>query len=155
MNGLAGKAAMLPAPQSDEAPDAFNQSKRPRTLQKAIGRAEKARNRKAKNAPRANVFKGIKQQHQADGDKSEQRQSIHSHVEVTLSLPARSGEGLGAAGDCIVALTRQAIGFRLVALRPLTLCASRTPPAALTHPRRDTAHDDAKRQRAKQVGIEW
>src|SRR6185437_13068765 len=57
---FARQATLLPAFQGNESPNPFDQSERPRALQKAVNRSECAGEGKAENAPRARILKRIK-----------------------------------------------------------------------------------------------
>jgi len=60
-----------PAPYRDHRPHGLNQSERPRTLQKAINRAEQACHGKGQNEPSAARFEGVADQHGCDCEQTE------------------------------------------------------------------------------------
>jgi hypothetical protein len=67
-----------PTARRHERPDSFYETKRPRTLKKAVNRPKDARTGKCQNKPRTTSFDCIKQHHERYRHKPEYRQAVQS-----------------------------------------------------------------------------
>ena len=67
-----------PSPDSHAGPNGFHETKRPRALQEPVDRPKDTCSRKCENEPRAAIFEGVEDQHEADGRQAEERQSVHA-----------------------------------------------------------------------------
>ncbi len=77
---------MLPTPKRNERPYCFDCAERPRTLKKAVHRAQSASAREAKNEPATAALERIADQHGRNGKYAERSKSIHQGRSASLAI---------------------------------------------------------------------
>ena len=73
-------ARLGPAAEGDQRPDGLDDAERPSALEKAVDRAQKAEDGKAKDEPGAPAFGRVGHQHAGDGEEAEQGQGVQGHL---------------------------------------------------------------------------
>src|SRR5215472_17496890 len=75
-----------PAPRRHDCPDRFNQTERPGSLKKSVGRTKRTRASESQDEPRTPTFQCVTDQHRGHGKQTKKCQAGHSLTRVIASL---------------------------------------------------------------------